>query len=354
MRLSIRVLLPLMFLLIIAQVISGCGGGPAPSKGSAPDMSLHVGQISNAIGYFPFYVADKQGFFKAQGLNIGDRPLLGTGAKLAAAIESGSIDVGGGVITDAFNLQKADTTTRVIGSLINSNYVDLIVSKKFMQETHLTVSSSLAEKIQALRGKKIGITGPGSGTEALVTYLFKQQGLDVQKSTELVSLGSSNTAVLGALSAGRVDALSFFSPIGQAAETQGIGTILISPDRGDIPSMQGELHGVFYTRQNVIKAKSQAIQAFIRAIAQAETYIHSNPEQSLALLTTYLQLGPDVAKSAWATLQPILAQSPQISQQAYDTAVQFHMQAGLIKTAPAYDDLISSSTIDSSLQGQSS
>jgi NitT/TauT family transport system substrate-binding protein len=312
-------------------------------------MTLNVGQISNSIAYFPFYVADQQGFFKKEGLSMPTRPLLGTGAKVATAVESSSIDIGGGVITDAFNMAKVDPTARIIGSLVNGYYVDVIVSNGMMQQAHLTESSSLADKVNALRGKKIGITGPGSGTEALVIYLFKKQGLNAQRDAVLVNLGSANTAALAALKAGRVDALSFFSPLGQQAEATGAGTILISPVRGDVPAIINDVHGAFYTRQSVIDAKADAVEAFIRAVALAEAYIHDHPDKALVLLGTYLKLDQATTRAVFTAMSPVLAPNPQISQQAYNIAAQFHVQAGLISVAPPYNTIVATSTIKSAL-----
>ncbi|HLI91565.1 MAG TPA: ABC transporter substrate-binding protein [Ktedonobacteraceae bacterium] len=333
--------------------IAACGGSSTPSSSSGNNMTLRVGQISKSIAYFPFFVADQQGFFKKEGLSMGPRPLLGTGAKLAAAVESGSLDIGGGVITDAFDMAIVDSTARILGSLVNGYYVDVAVSNSLMQKSGVTISSPLADKVKALVGKKIGITGPGSGTEALMIYLFRQQGMNVQRDATLVNLGSNNTAALGALKAGRVDGLSFFSPVGQEVEAQGLGSILISPVRGDIPSLQGDVHGVFYTKQSVIDAKPEAVQAFIRAVALAEAYIHDHPDNALSLLEKYLNLGATTSKAVLTAMGPVLATSPQISQQAFKVAAQFHVQSGLITVAPSYSSMVAESTISKALSGLS-
>ena len=124
-------------------------------------MRLNVGQISNSVAFFPIFVAENQGYFKAEGLTLGDRPRLGTGAKLAAAVQAGSIDVAGGVMTDAFNLYKINAKTRVVGALVDEYYVDIIAGTGIPSSLD---GAPLAERVKALRGKKIGITGPGSGT----------------------------------------------------------------------------------------------------------------------------------------------------------------------------------------------
>ena len=336
-------------MLLIALSIAGCGGTTASSSNS---MTLTVGQVSNSIGFFPIYVAEQENYFKQQGLTFNPPTPIqtgGSGSKLATAVESGSVEVAGGLITDAFSISKVDPSVRLLAALTTGYYVDVTVSKKFEQQTRLKESSPLAKKVKALVGKKIGITAPGSGTQALLTYLFKTNGYNVQKDATLVNLGGSASGALAALSSGRVDAISYFSPAGQQAEAQGVGDIFISPYGGDVPTMQGAVHGVIYARQSVINAKPKAVQAFIRAIGQAETFIHKNPDQATTLLQKFLGLNAQITQSVFKATEPILAQTPQISQQGYNVAAQFHVQAGLIKSAPSYDTMVATSTINQAL-----
>jgi ABC-type nitrate/sulfonate/bicarbonate transport system substrate-binding protein len=239
----------------------------------------------------------------------------------------------------------------LLGALTSGFVNDIIVSKSFEQQAHLTATSTLAEKVKALVGKRIGTTGPGTGTEALAIYLFKLFGYDAKRDATLVNVGSSNSAPLAALSAGRVDAVSFFPPVGQEAEIQGLGNIFISPVRGDIPAMTGQVHCIFYTMQKVIDAKPKAVQAFVRAIAQAEAFIHQNQPQALLLLQKDLKLDSQTTKAVFAATLPVIPASPQISQQGYDTATQFHLQTGLIKQSLPYTSLVAASTINSALSG---
>jgi ABC-type nitrate/sulfonate/bicarbonate transport system substrate-binding protein len=201
-------------------------------------------------------------------------------------------------------------------------------------------------------GKKVGITTPGSGTEALLIYLFRKYGYNSQRDVTEVSLGNVNPAAgAAALSSGRVDAVAFPVPTGQVAQVQGVGDIFISPDRGDVPEMVGQVHGVIYAKQQVIDAKPKAVQAFIRAIAQAEAFIYQHPDQAETLMGKYLNLKPQVTKAIFAATKPIYPSTPQISQQGYDAANQFHVKAGLIAIALGYNDLVATDTINAALKG---
>ncbi len=188
----------------------------------------------------------------------------------------------------------------------------------------------------------------------MLTYLFRQQGLDADKDAVKVNVGADIAADLAALQAGRIDAVVTSAPGGEEAEAQGFGDTFISPVRGDVPAMQGQLFGVAYAKQSVIDAKPKAVQAFIRALAQAEDYIQKNPTQTIALLGKYLKLDKKTLTISWNATKASMPLSPQVSQQAYETANQFHVKAGLISISLAYKDLVATDTINKALNGMPS
>ncbi|HLZ61944.1 MAG TPA: ABC transporter substrate-binding protein [Ktedonosporobacter sp.] len=343
----------LVCLLFVGLSIVGCGGSSSGPTSPAVNMTLKVGTIVDAIPFFPLYVAEQENYFKTQGLTLDPPtlPLLGSGAKLATAVEAGSLEVGVGALTDAFTMSRVDSYIRVAGAVTNDFLLDIVVTRQFEQQAHLTAASPLADKVKALVGKKVGISSPNSATDALVTYLFRQQGLDAQKDVTKVSVGAATAADLAALQSGRIDAVVVGAPGGVQAELQGIGDTFISPVRGDIPSMQGQLFGVIYLKQSVIDAKPKAVQAFVRAIAQAETFIQNNPDQVIVLLQKYLKLDQKTVSAAWSAAKPSMPLTPQISQQGYETANQFHVKAGLMAVSLAYNDLVATDTINKALIG---
>ena len=345
---SIRGLVFMLCCLALVSIsIAGCGTAQPTES-----MILKVAQNSTAFSYFPSYVAQQQHFFKAQGLTLipDPLPILGNGTRTTAAMAAGGIEVGVGTITDAFTLSRINAHLRIIGAFSDAFLIDLIVSKRFEQQTHLTERSPLAQKVKALVGKKIGISAPGSATDALITYLFRQQGLNDQRDVTKDNLGNVTPgSALAALATGRVDAVSFPTPAGQEAEAQAIGDLFISPVKGDVPSMQGMIYGVLYTTQQVIVTKPKAVQALIRAFAQAEAWIAQHPAQAAALLQKYLQIDRTTTTTVAQAAMSSVPQTPQVSQQGYTIANQFHVKAGLIALALAYNDLVDTSTINTAL-----
>ena len=330
-------------------ILSGCADNGSSSKPTtgADAMTLNVGQTSNSVAFFPLFVAEDQGYFKAEGLALGDRPRMGTGAKLAAALQAGSIDVAAGVMTDVFNLYKINPKTKLLGSLVNEYYVDIIAGPSIPAALDQT---PLAERVKGLKGKKIGITGPGSGTEALVVYLLKQQGLDAKTDVTLVNLGSDASASIGALKAHRVDALSFFQPIGQQAEATGVGRIYISPARGDVPELTGITHGAVFTTQPTIDRKGNAVAAFLRAIASAEKTITDDPAKAKILMQKYQEtINPTALEAFMPVLAKEIPSTPTLPEEAYQKSATFHQNSGLLTEAPAYGSLVPSAWVAAAL-----
>jgi NitT/TauT family transport system substrate-binding protein len=316
---------------------TACASGGAGGGGESADV-LNVGQISDSISFFPLYVAEENGYFDDEGVTLGERPRLGTGAKLGAALTSGSIDVAAGVITDAFNLHENNDNTRITGSLVTEYYVDIIVGDDFEDPG---ADAPLEERVQSLVGKNIGITGPGSGTEALVKHLFGTIDKNPSKDSTLVNLGASTTGAIGALSEGQVDALAFFQPVGQMAESQGVGEIYVSPQRGDIPEMAGQLHGTLFSTTTAIDNKPEQIQGFNKAIDSALGFIADNPDDAAKLLKTYLKATDQDTVDALIKLLPEeMATSTTVPEDGYEKAVDFHIDSGLIPEGLAYSDIV--------------
>jgi NitT/TauT family transport system substrate-binding protein len=321
--------------LLSPTLLSACADRGSDTKAG----TLNVGQISDSVAFFPLFIAEKRKFFTDEGLTLGDRPRLGTGAKLAAALKSGSIDVAAGVLTDAFNLATSGGGTDLLTSLVTQYYVDVIVSQDLATASE---DASLDAKIQQLVGKKIGITGPGSGTEALVVYLFDRVGKDASTDATLVNLGSEATAAIGALQAGRVDALSFFQPIGQIVEAEGIGTISISPAAGDIPDLAGALHGVTFSTPQIAGKKKSEVASFQTAIGRALEVLHGEESQMRELLGEYLDTTPpDALDSLVPILRREVPAEPAVAKGAYEIGRRFHLESGLVNDPPSYQAAVS-------------
>lgn len=309
-------------------------------------QSLQVGQIGNSVAFFPIFVADKMGYYKDAGLDV-TATSFSSGTLVGTAVTSNSIDIGNSVITDVFALLKANRPVKLIGSLCNAYYIDIVASNQFLAASKLTRASSLADKINGLKGKRLGITGPGSGTQALVDYLFRLQGLDSTRDVELVNVGADQSAVLQTMKTGRIDAVSFAWPMSMIAEANNVGKAFIVPAAGDVPSMRDQIQGVIYAKPDLIAKRQDAVVAYVRAIGRAEAYLHANANQARGLLKDYDGALSDIAITALLTAYlPVLPRQPDIDAGSFEKALQFHRLTGFAgPTGDTYSEIVDSSTM---------
>jgi NitT/TauT family transport system substrate-binding protein len=335
-----------------SHILRTLGGAAAvagfPSIARAASVDVSIGQIgNNSIAFFPIFVAQHEGYFRDAGLNVTVN-VFQSGAVVGAAMTSGSIDIGCSVITDVFSLLKAGRPVKVIGSLVNGYYVDIIGSNAFLTAAKVSRSTPLRGRVEALRGKHVGITGPGSGTEALIVYLLTRANMNPTRDIELVNVGTDQAAILGAMQAGRLDAVSFAWPLSMVTEVQKAGQALIMPALGDVPAMQGQVHAIVYARPDVLEKRRDAAVAFVRAIARAEAFIGSNRAGARTLLEQYDKLLTDeTVTKLLAAYLPVLPAKPVVSKNAYGRALTFHQLTGYATSAgTSYEDVIDTGIID--------
>jgi NitT/TauT family transport system substrate-binding protein len=330
----------------LASIAAAAAAMACPAVVRSQTTALSVGQIGNSVAFFPVFAAKALGYYKDAGVEV-TSTAFSSGTLVGTAVTSNSIDIGNSVITDVFALLKASRPVKLIGSLCNGYYVDIIMSNQFLDATKLTRASKLADKIAAMKGKKIGITGPGSGTQALVDYLFRTQGLDSTRDVELVNVGVDQAAILQTMKTGRIDGVSFAWPLTMIAETNNVGKGFIEPAEGDVPSMRDQIQGVIYAKPDLIAKRQPALIAYVHAIARTEAYLHRNAGHARELLKQYDGALSDPAIDLLLkAYMPVLPQQPDIDANSYEKALQFHRLTGFAGPAGnTYRDVVDTDTM---------
>lgn len=330
----------------LAALAGSLAAVAAPAIARSATQTVSAGQIGNSIAFFPLFVADKLGYFKDAGLDV-TTTSFSSGTLVGTAVTSNSVDIGCSVITDVFALLKAGRPVKLVGSLVDGYYIDIIASNQLLDATKVSRGSKLSDRINALKGKRVGITGPGSGTQALVDYLFRLQNLDTTRDVELVNVGVDQASILVMLKTGRIDAVSFAWPLTMIVEAQNAGKALIVPAAGDVPSMRDQIQGVIYAKPETIASRQATVVAYVHAIGRAEAYLHRNAAQSRGLLKQYDAALSDPAIDALlAAYLPVLPHQPDIAANSYEKALQFHRLTGF--AAPSgntYPEVVDATTM---------
>ncbi|MQB40492.1 ABC transporter substrate-binding protein [Rhizobium sp. ICMP 5592] len=177
--------------------------GPAiadDAKPEKPDLTLAVGG-KPLLYYLPLTIAEKKGFFKEEGLNVTINDFAG-GAKSLQALIGGSVDVVAGAYEHTIRMQNKGQDIVAICGLGRFPGIVIAVRKELAGEI---------KSVADLKGRKIGVTAPGSSTALMLQYALQKNGL-APTDVALIGIGGGASAV-AAIKNGEVDGLSHLDPV---------------------------------------------------------------------------------------------------------------------------------------------
>jgi NitT/TauT family transport system substrate-binding protein len=230
-----------------------------------PQLTLAVGG-KNLLYYLPLTIAEQLGYFKAEGLDVRTVDFAG-GSQALRALVGGSADVVSGAFEHTVNMQPKGQKLRAIVLMGRAPQIVLGVNPRTMAGF-----KTMAD----LKGKKIGVTAPGSSTNVMVNFVLAKAGLK-PSDVSIIGVGAGNGAV-AAMRAGQVDALSNLDPvISLLARSNDIRIvsdtrIVAEADKvfgGPMPA------ACLYVAQSFIDKYPRTAQALATAIVRADQWIQT-------------------------------------------------------------------------------
>ncbi len=242
------------------------GGRPAPAQAlEKPQLTLAVGG-KNLLYYLPLTIAEQLGYFRAEGLELKIVDFSG-GSQALRALVGGSADVVSGAFEHTVNMQAKGQHLRAVALMGRAPQIVLGVNPKTMPNF---------KTVADLKGKKIGVTAPGSSTNVMVNFVLAKAGLK-PSDVSIIGVGAGNGAV-AAIRAGQIDALSNLDPV-ISLLTRGNELKIVSDTR-----IVAEAEKVFggpmpaaciYLQQSFIDKNPRTTQALANAIVRADQWIQA-------------------------------------------------------------------------------
>lgn len=263
--------------------------GAMPGLLRAQPVPLEKTSVTIAVGgqpliyYLPLSVAHLQGYFKDEGLETTIADFAG-GSKALQAVVGGSADIVSGAFEHTINLQSKGQLYRAFVLQGRAPMIVLAVSNKTMPDY-----KSPAD----LKGKKIGVTAPGSSTNMMVSFFLAQHGLK-PGDVSFIGVGAGAGAVT-AVRTGQIDAIANLDPvISTLLKEDAIQVIADTRTLEDARQIFGGSMpaGCLYTSQEFIDAHPQTTQALANAMVRASKWIHSaTPDDVVKLVPESYLLG---------------------------------------------------------------
>ena len=204
------------------------------------------------------WVADDKGYFKAENLDVEFIDFKG-GGPTVQAFAGGSVDICFCATDHALRLKNRGRPTVVLYGLDRFHDYTLIGKTG--------VPTSLA----ALKGKKLGISSPGSMTDSTIRWAIKELKLDPDRDFQIVGSGTGG-AMIASIDSGRIDA-------GLVVETdtayllQKKGAYTVVKDFATLPYASYSALAL----ESWVGANPEVARGFARALAKAATELEKNP-----------------------------------------------------------------------------
>ncbi|MCL5110504.1 MAG: MetQ/NlpA family ABC transporter substrate-binding protein [Chloroflexi bacterium] len=303
----------ILSLLLALALLAGCQA-PASAPAAA---SLKIGLLP-IVDSLPMYVAEQEGFFAAQKVNVELVP-FSSAVERDSAVQAGQVD---GFLNDlvaTLLLDKGSGKLRVVRQTFQGS-----PAKPMMYL--LAAPHSNVKTAGDLPGVDVGVSS-NSVIEYTTQMLAQKAGLPPLRTIEV----SKIPVRFDMLMQGQLQAATLPDPLASLAITQGARLILDDSKTGDGQS-------VLTFRQETLAAKPAAVKAFLVAYEQAVKTIAAAPDKYRALLVERAKV-PEQIKDTYSIPPYPPAHLP--SEAEFASVVQWMVGKGLLAGPVAYGQLVS-------------
>ncbi|AWN46410.1 ABC transporter substrate-binding protein [Methylobacterium terrae] len=242
----------------------------APARADTVKVRIGVGG-KPLLYYLPLTIAERKGFFKEEGIEA-DINDFGGGARSLQALIGGSVDIVTGAYEHTIRMQAKGQDVRAVCEL--GRFPAIVIG----------VRKDLADTVKSaadLKGRKIGVTAPGSSTSLTAQYAMLKAGL---KATDAALIGVGGGAgAIAAMKKGEIDAISHLDPVIAKLEADGdIKVIIDTRTEAGTRALFGGPNpaAVVYTKQDWIERHAAATQKVVNAFAKSLKWIvAASPEE---------------------------------------------------------------------------
>src|SRR3984885_2253171 len=225
------------------------------------DIAIAVGGSISQMNKVAYAIALARKYFEQEGLTV-DSTVFASGTAGLPSLVAGGADVAEGAYEHTLRMQAKGI-----------NLTCLVAYGRYPANV-LVVRKSLADTIKTiadLKGKKIGISAPGSSTQNFVAGLMERAGVS-WKEAGYVSIGTGPSAVAAMKTGGELDALVNLDPAINALVDGGEAVVLVDSrtEQGTKDAFSGDyLSDCLMVKNDFLKANPNTVQAITNAIVHA-------------------------------------------------------------------------------------
>jgi NitT/TauT family transport system substrate-binding protein len=215
---------------------------------------------STNVTYLPLIAAQRNGYYKEEGFEV---EFILMRANLAStAVLTGDIDYNGAV-------------TGIVGAAITGQPLKAVIFTMRSPVQSLMARKDIKDPRQ-LKGKKIGVSSPGSTTDLVARHIFKHFGLEIGRDLSVVYVGGEAPRLI-ALESGVLDASMLSVPENIMARQRGFNELAFAADYIEFPQ------NGFGTAMKKLKENRDEVYRMVRATVRGLTFASDKKNKEAAL-----------------------------------------------------------------------
>ncbi len=311
-----------LVIMSLALILAACG---------RPGDTIRIG-VRNANDHVPFYLADKQGLYRQQGLDVTVQ-VIPSNTEIVEALQRGDFQLGAVPVTTAIAAIDQGAELRII-AMTGRGSDGLLVR----QDGGITTWADL-------KGKQIG-TIRASILDVLLAQALEAHGLDPRQDVSPVYFQKLGD-MISALKTGQIDAASNTEPFITEAERQGWGRIL------GYYTEQWPNHPccVVIARKDFIQQHSRQVEAFLRGHTLAVEQANADPAFAAQVIVDTLQaFDPELVLASMAPEKMSLGYD--LTAEEIEQMAALMRRQGLLEHDPAQLELVDLEPLQRALEAR--
>jgi NitT/TauT family transport system substrate-binding protein len=260
--------------LLTTLLVQACGGSTAAPQSSAPQSSaaptpLTISYSEIYEGVLPIWVTYEAGIFDKHGLKV-NMQYIASNTAIAALLSGGTqVSQGGG--SEAVSATAGGADLVMIGTLVPVY--------PYVFEVNASIHT-----IADLRGRKVGVSSPGSQSDVATRIGLKREGLDPDKDVEIVAVGSSQNRT-AALKSGAIQGGLDQMPFSLELEKAGLRRLF------DMASLKlPTVNNGVVVQRSYLQAHRDVLQRYIDALVQGIARMKKDKPFTIGVLQKYLKV----------------------------------------------------------------
>lgn len=275
----------------VMLTVPGCGHGPPDDGGPPPDLPAATGPPESrtvTVGALPItdlkqlFVADAEGLFRREGLEVRIRDFAG-GAAIVPAVQSGTLDIGWSNSVSVIQARERGLTVRFFGG-------GLYQGPGHWTSAIMVPAGSPITRAEQLRGRNVAVNTLGNINELALRAYLDRAGTKPDAVTYAEVAFPDQPA---ALARRHVDAAMPTEPFVTVAKQSGARVLDAEPFTAIGPR---PFVAAFFARDQWLRTNPNTAAAFRRAIAAATHFWNDHPERHADIIARYTKVPLELAR----------------------------------------------------------